>query len=56
MSVTKMQHSSLLAFPRKKKKKANNWDYLIAGERQKGIRGTGVDVAIFVIFLAKFFL
>lgn len=40
----------------RKKKKANNWDYLIAGERRKGKWGTGVEAAIFVIFLAKSFL
>lgn len=54
LRVTKNAAFSLLTSLRKKK--ANKWDYLIAGERKKEIWGIGTHVAIFVIFLAKFFL
>ena len=51
----KTKCSSLLASLRKRKK-ANNWDYFIAGEKKKGIWGPGDEAAIFVIFRATFFL
>lgn len=51
---TKCSTHSILESPRKKKK-ANNWDYLIAWERKKGIWGTGVEADIFCYIPSKIF-